>query len=162
MFKKLITGLLTIAMCSSTLMAHQGNTDKYGGHYNNKTREYHYHLTKEKETHYSNLDFFKDELTEGYQKALKKLGYGSYKGIGILEITYSEDKNDECINKGKTKIRCEQKGETLSPKLIIKNPIEIENAREDKYIIIYEYNRDNGIITLYSNETDTYIGEIMP
>lgn len=154
--------LLTMALCSSVVMAHQGKTDEYGGHYDTKTGEYHYHLHQESCTHYNNLDFFKEDITQVYHKELKKLGYTNYQNIGILHIVYSENKEDECINKGKIKIRCVQKNKVIVPKIVVENPIQIDNPKEDRYIIVYEYNKDDGIITLYSNENDELIGEIMP
>ena len=44
MVKKILVIVLLVSLLSTSIVfAHSGRTDKYGGHYNRKTGEYHYH-----------------------------------------------------------------------------------------------------------------------
>ena len=46
--KLFFIGIIVFSHCSF-LLAHSGRTDNYGGHFNRKTGEYHYHNSGEKD-----------------------------------------------------------------------------------------------------------------
>lgn len=54
--KKLIVFIsMLIVLLTSTIFAHSGRTDRFGGHYNHKTGEYHYHHGMPAHNHYNGI-----------------------------------------------------------------------------------------------------------
>jgi peptidoglycan hydrolase CwlO-like protein len=94
---KVIIIFIIIICISSIVLAHQGRTDKYGGHYNHSTGTYHYHSGK-----YANTGEYTKPIEEGGVAIGKEptvVWEDENGNQQSLVITDSYDENLDKINK---------------------------------------------------------------